>query len=305
MKKQLLIAAVAASMTSVAMADISITGKGMIKYTNTDYADSTADTNALGQEIDLTLVGKHGDTVVTTTIDQDAGTTAVWHSNVKTNIGPVEAQAGTYVSGANELKAKSTGVIKSVMTYDAGVAKIAYTNNSSGTGSEVAISGNAAGFDLAYAKKPTRDEFTASGSISGVNLKFHNWDADGANADMTFASISGTVSGITATYAQADADSSAQVEGDGFFGNVSSISTNGDDFAGFSLVTDVAGNTVEFKHFEQDSATATVDAKTNKFVVSRPLASGADLKVTYSELDVNNGTTGDKDTLEAKVTVAF
>jgi hypothetical protein len=37
MKKQLLIAAVAATMTTVSMADISITGGAKINYTNTDY----------------------------------------------------------------------------------------------------------------------------------------------------------------------------------------------------------------------------------------------------------------------------
>jgi len=304
MKKQLLIAAVAATMTSVAMADISITGAGMVKYTNADKEGTTADTNTLGHELDLKIVGKSGDTTVTATIDQDASNTAVWHSNVKTMIGPVEAQAGNYVSGANELKAKSTNVIKSIMSYDAGVAKIAYHNNSTGTGTEVHVSGNVGGFDLGYAKKSNRDEITVSGSVAGVALKYHNWDDADANEDKSFISASGTFNGVTATYAKAEADSSAQIDGDGFFGNVATTSANGDDFEGFALSTAVAGNTVELKNWTKDAATASTDVDNTKFTVTRPLASGSTLKASYNMAD-SEVANADVDTLEVKVTVAF
>ena len=58
MKKQLLIAAIAASMTSVAMADVSISGAMFAKYANVDNAPAgTADTNTLTHETDLDING--------------------------------------------------------------------------------------------------------------------------------------------------------------------------------------------------------------------------------------------------------
>ncbi len=64
MKKQLIAAAVAATMTSVAMADISITGAAKMNYTITDYDGSTADTNAFANEADFKVKGTHGDSTV-------------------------------------------------------------------------------------------------------------------------------------------------------------------------------------------------------------------------------------------------
>jgi hypothetical protein len=63
MKKQLLIAAVAASMTSVAMADVSISGV----YAGTISQSTGA--ASFAQDLDLKIVGKSGDTTVTATIE--------------------------------------------------------------------------------------------------------------------------------------------------------------------------------------------------------------------------------------------
>jgi len=64
MKKQLLIAAVAATMGTAAMADISISGNGKYVYTNTDISTGEAATtaNAGTTEINLAIDGKNGDT---------------------------------------------------------------------------------------------------------------------------------------------------------------------------------------------------------------------------------------------------
>jgi hypothetical protein len=67
MKKQLLIAAVAATMATVSIADVSITGGAKINFTNTDTtgADSV---NQFNHDIDFTLAGKNGDTSVSVTV---------------------------------------------------------------------------------------------------------------------------------------------------------------------------------------------------------------------------------------------
>ncbi len=62
MKKQLLIAAVAATMTSAAFADISLTGSMKVNYKNTDTNGSPVDT--VTQEGDLVITGTNGGTKV-------------------------------------------------------------------------------------------------------------------------------------------------------------------------------------------------------------------------------------------------
>ncbi len=304
MKKQLLIAAVAASMTSVAMADISMTGKAMVKYTNTDFGDSTADTNVLANEFDLDVNGKSGDTTVNVHFDNDDGTLTS-STKMTTSIAGVSVTAGSYAGSKSILSAKSSKATKAVLGYDAGVAKITFENNSAGTGSKTTISGDIAGVAASWMTKSAQDELKLSGSVSGVSIAYHNIDSNTANSDATAVTVSGEVSGVTLTYVDAKADSAAEINGDAFFGNTASISGAGDDFSGFSAATTVAGNTVTVKHFEQDSATATRDAKSNQINVSRALASGATLNAKYTSLDVNNGATGDKDSLEVKLSVAF
>jgi len=307
MKKQLLIAAIAASMTSVAMADVSISGAMFAKYANVDNAPAgTADTNTLTHETDLDINGSFGDTSVNIHMDANTGNSATFASTITTKIiDGLTVKAGTYAGGKSVMSAKSGAATKSLVTYDAGIAKVTWENNASGTSNNVGVSGSVEGIALSFNNKKTQDEFKVSGSVAGVAFAFHNIDADGSNTDKNSYEISGDVSGVTLTYAAGNADSAAQIDGDAFFGNTASISGNGDDFSGFSASTDLAGNTVTFKHFKQDSATATRDATTNKFTVVRALAGGTTLTANYAALDVNNGTTGDKDTFDIKLAVSF
>jgi hypothetical protein len=304
MKKQLLIAAIAATMGTAAIADISITGKGMVKFINTDFGDSTADTNVVTDEFDLDVNGSHGDTTVNVHFDNNDGTLTA-NTKMTTSIAGVSITAGSYAGSKSILSAKSGQATKSVVSYDAGVAKISFENNATGTGSKTTIAGDIAGVAASWMTKSAQDELKLSGSVSGVSIAYHNIDSNTANSDATAVTVSGTVSGVKLTYVDASVDADAQIEGDAFFGNTASISNNGDDFSGFSAAMDVAGNTVTVKHFEQDSSTDTQDAKTNQILVTRALAAGTTLNAKYTSLDVNNGTTGDIDSLELKLSVAF
>jgi hypothetical protein len=67
MKKQLLIAAVAATMATVSIADVSITGGAKINFTNTDTTNDDS-VNQFNHDIDFTLAGKNGDTSVSVTV---------------------------------------------------------------------------------------------------------------------------------------------------------------------------------------------------------------------------------------------
>jgi hypothetical protein len=302
MKKQLLIAAIAATMGTAAIADVAITGAALVKFVNTDITG--VDTNVVSNEFDLDINGSHGSTTVNMHIDSDNGTNTM-ATKMTTSIAGVSITAGSYAGSKSILSAKTVKATKSVVSYDAGVAKIAFENNATGTGSKTTISGDLAGVAVSWMTKSAQDELKLSGSVAGVSIAYHNIDSNTAASDATAITVSGEVSGVTLTYVDASVDASAQVDGDAFFGNTANISGNGDDFSGFSAAMDVAGNTVTVKHFEQDSATAIRDAKTNEILVTRALASGTTLNAKYTSLDVNNGTTGDKDTLEVKLSVAF
>jgi type 1 fimbria pilin len=58
MKKQLLIAAVAATMTSAAMADISISGNAKFEYQNVETTGVAINVNQTNTEVNLKLRGQ-------------------------------------------------------------------------------------------------------------------------------------------------------------------------------------------------------------------------------------------------------
>jgi len=62
MKKQIIAAAVAASLSAVALADVSITGSAKVNWTSTDAGAATGATRAMTHELDYNVVGKSGDT---------------------------------------------------------------------------------------------------------------------------------------------------------------------------------------------------------------------------------------------------
>jgi len=125
MKKQLLIAAVAATMTSVAFADVSITGSGKLNYLNTDVSASAdgstvaaSTSNAFSTDLALTVTGKSGDTsvVFTQEFNDNAATTNVTDNTLqgtnamqtkaaymKSNIAGVNVQAGSWISSDSNM----------------------------------------------------------------------------------------------------------------------------------------------------------------------------------------------------------
>ena len=107
MKKQLLIAAVAATMTSVAMADISIAGAAKVNFTTVDFDGTTASTNDFKREMDLKITGKSGATTVVMNFGNDvlgaAGISAE-DTYVATSIEGVSMKVGAWDNGNNELR---------------------------------------------------------------------------------------------------------------------------------------------------------------------------------------------------------
>ena len=170
MKKQLLIAAVAASMTSVAMADISITGS--TKANVLDGAPSI--------EADLKITGKSGDSSLVANIALDSGVDTgeqagdmVEDLYVTTSLMGVNAKAGAYRSGASELDQTSA---KPSARYNLSttVSGVTATYEATKDTHDLTLGGTVAGVSIKQKMKQNDDTETwVSGSFGGVNLSWN------------------------------------------------------------------------------------------------------------------------------------
>jgi hypothetical protein len=316
MKKQLLIAAVAATMTSVAMADISISGKGMVKYTNVDSGvAATADTNTTAQEMDLTVTGKSGDTTAVMTFNMDgAGAAIQGDAYLTTSIAGVSLKAGQFEGGKSNLTAKSARADKVSASMEMGGVKVTYENNATNTADALYLSGSVSGVNATFKKKDGSDEILVDTTIAGVGIAYRSIDSDTANKDISEFVLTGSVSGFDVTYASADADSLATINGDGIYGDINSgaltagteLTVAGTDLTAIKISTTVAGNTVSYTSVESKAILAANSADVDTIAISRSLAGGTTLNAKYVMKDHGAAANAnDSDTLEVKLSVAF
>jgi len=325
MKKQLLIAAVAATMTSAAMADISITGGMKVNYKSIETAGVNA--NSISHETDLQVTGKSGGTTVYIELNNDsadglAGTTStasaattddngnfdvedVW---MKTTIAGATVKAGTW-NGSDSLvsadSARATGKFD-VRTTVSGVTVI--VDGSADSNKNITFKGDVAGVAASYKIDDLgADEYKLSTTMNGVTVAYHNVDDLDATASTGKSSlmVSGAVQGFDLSYAQADTDSGATIDSDSYFGDTTAFATTvaqGSDISGFGISTKIAGNTVSAKSITVEN-TAT-DTDIVKFVVTRPLAAGATLEVQYTDEDTGT-TASSRETFDVELAVKF
>ena len=330
MKKQLLIAAVAATMGTAAIADISITGSMKANYTNTEYSDTTASTNNVTQEADLVVTGSNGDTKVHVEVSIDGGnstgtansssannmrTEDVWLS---TNIGSVAVKTGTWNltdTIFNDNATRTTG--NWVLSTDVSGVNIAVEGDSNVSAVKTTLSGDIAGVSAKYVMKGTAsatstgkatagkatNELYLSSDVAGFGVTYAMIDSDATTQGADAFTISKEFNGVTATYSSVDADASYKVTGDtAAFGN-STFMAIGDDATSIKLAGSMAGNTVSARFVSVDAAIATDDQDINTFTVTRPLANGTTLEVTYTDHDKDAA--ADTETLDVELAVKF
>jgi hypothetical protein len=309
MKKQIVAAAVAASISAVAMADISITGAAKVNYTNVDVETAnTPDTNKFTQETDIKILGKSGDTTVVVNLggagldhtDTDNSTQSggmnVEDVYVQTNVGGVTVKSGTWDNGNNELRGSERANGKFQANGSLGSLNLGFLATTDGASDEeYTVGTSVGGVALSYTKKATGETVKASTTIGGVSLKYLGLPSDTANNDRTYVEAAGTVGGLNVKVGKATADSVARIDGDSwlgdFEGNTSGDTmylTAGQDVTGVEISTSVAGNTVAFRNVTVDDAAsggAAHDTDINKIIVTRPLASGATFEFTYTDTD--------------------
>ena len=293
MKKQLLIAAVAATMSVSAMADISIAGSAKANSIN----------GVVSIESDLVITGKSGDTSVVAKISLDSGMNAgssadavdatasaaanaavaaitptdaiVEDLYLTTSFEGVNIKIGEYRSGASELDQTSAAAsTRYNLSTSMGGITVAY--EATAGASDVAFSGTIAGVSVAHKIKSSDDtETTVSGSLSGVNLSWNQEHDDSANTDDTAITVSTDFNGVGVKYVKIDSDTGTV--SDGYVGKFD-LGAN-QEASAFGVSTSVAGNTVTFKKIDINNVDST------KVILTRALASGATFEAVYTDND--------------------
>jgi hypothetical protein len=322
--KKLIALAVASSVSAVAMADLSITGSLKTNYTHKDYEHATSnDSDSFSTEGDLKIKGKSGDTTVVMNfgnIDAASGNgSPVTAEDVylTTKIGDINVKMGDYDNGNNPYRG-STRAQRASLSTSLGGFDIAYTNgNGTANGGsdyqddEVSIGTTLGGVKAKYTAKDSADAFTVSTEVAGVNVSYTSDNPDLAQTDRTVLEVSTEVQGVGIKFGQIDADLSATITGDSWMGDYEATSVEftplaGQDVTAVELSTNVAGNTVKFRNINVDGyATAGYDWSMNKVIVTRPLASGATLEITYKDIQDDGSVYTDMEVLDIELAVNF
>jgi len=330
--KKLIAAAVATSVSAIALADVSITGSLKTNYTHTDYQLSTKnDSDSFTHEGNLSIKGKNGDTSVvmnfgaidgTTNTTNVTGTVTSEDVYLTTKIGDVNVKMGTWDNGDNSLRSSARSS-KVQMTTSLGGFNLGYLNGNGGTSSdsnqndEITVGTSLGGVNVSYTAKDGGETIKASTSLGGVNVSYLGLPSDTANADRSLIELSTELSGVGIKIGKAEAETSARITGDSWLGDYERSTstaddsatdaydlTNGQDVTGVELSTSVGGNKVVFRNVNIDDV-AGDDTSFNKVIVTRPLASGATLEVTYTDLADDAQTATDSETLDIELAVKF
>ena len=239
MKKQLLIAAVAATLGTSAMADISITGDAHMRYANTENG-AAADTNSLDQRIRLKTVGTSGDTKVTLGLrtDNDVASTSratagsvdttglqVDYRFLTTKVGPVNVKVGDWwettglglVRKGQKANSNTTGSAYNLSTTVANVDLSVQGTTGAGSttvGAATEIAGWKIGVEHDNTNLTGYTDVTVQGTIGPVSIAAEKYDSDAEDnkADAGLVHVFGKVGGVTlhAAYAEWENDANGR-----------------------------------------------------------------------------------------------
>ena len=325
MKKQLIAAAVAASMSAVAMADISITGNANYEYFAKTVGGATeSTTNDADMEVNLSVVGKTGDTTVvanfeisgasasTAARDSDGEGSAIDVEDlyITTKIGDLNIKAGDYASGTTALGGEidngGRAINKVDISTNVGPAKVGYAVSAVSTAasddyesSKAVVYGS---MDVAGTKvsfKDNSDSYTIvglQGSAGGINYRIENKDNDAANSDVLFYELGTKVGDLSVSYAALDSDSANSSDTAGpITENDSTIFAQDahdqglDGMHQVTIATSIDGTAVKLRAGTRTGGTTGgttyQDADFMEVAASRALASGATLTVSYADAD--------------------
>ena len=336
MKKQLLIAAVAATMATASMADISIKGSANIKMAGKDLSTNTFTTQSSSQNMDVDITGSNGATKVIAHLDidnaasgggtdtsTDGGTINVDKLYMTTAIGSVNVKAGDWSS--------CVGMVE-------GVQKCTTTNNSISLSTKVG--GYTVGVSGGMSNDSANNSFSVSGKVAGLDFKIKDnentytnisvkgdvavgtgtgfyveqMSRDAADSDATLVAAHTVVNGVTLKAASYEADVTGLASNTG---EIRPLGTSlvGDyhtahattlvsikDIKGVGANMDIQGNNVNVVVGEYDTA-ALNGLDFADIVVTRKLAAGTTLDMSYGKIDTS--ATADTTNYGAIINVKF
>jgi len=317
MKKQLLIAAVAATMGTAAIADVAITGNMKANAGYTDINGTVV--NKITHETNLVVTGKSGDTTVHMEVSLDANTAGstgsavqsedVWLSTV---VAGVTAKAGVWngsdsILSADSARAASDSADKYSLSTSVSDVKITLEGKGTDGQTSVTLATDIAGIAVSYKNESTQQQFKAAGSVSGLSYALHHLDSDTTTSNKTSMQLGYTTNGVALSYAQATTDTSAVISGDSYFGDVAKYNTAmaaGDDISGFGADVTMDGTTLKIRSITMEDFSASNDVDIIKLIATRKLAGGTTLEVTYTDED-NVTASADKESLDVELSVKF
>jgi len=337
--KKIIAAAVAASVSAVAMADISITGNANYEYfakTVGGAVEST--TNDADMEVNLAVVGKTGDTSVVANFEvtkasasdnSDGSGLDIEDLYMTTKVGDLNIKAGDFASGTTALGGEidngSRVYNKVDISTKVGPATIGYAVNSNSATDDDYNSDGAVVYgsmDIAGAKlsiKDSSDSYTIvglSGTAGGINYRIENKDNESTTTgDALFYELGTKVGDLSISYAAIDADNANATDSTGAITEDDSTvfaqdahDTGLDGINQLTIGTSIDGTAVKLRAGTRTGGTGYQDSDFMEVSASRPLASGATLTVTYADADkvtASTDTMYDDQTLEIDLSVKF
>jgi len=334
--KKIIAAAVAASVSALAMADISITGNANYEYmAKTEGGATEVTTNDADMEVNLSVVGKTGDTTVVANIEIDGSGENTHASEIDvedlymtTKVGDLNIKAGDYASGTTALGGEIDEGGRSINKVDistkVGPATIGYavaasaaSDDYNSDGAVVYGSMDVAGTKVSF--KDQSDSYTIvglSGSAGGVNYRIENKDNDSTTTgDALFYELGTKVGDMTVSYAAIDADNGnasdttgAITEDDSTVFAQDAHDKGLDGIKQLTVGTSVDGTAIKLRAGTRTGGAGYQDADFMEIAAQRPLASGATLTVSYADADnvtANGSTIYDNQTLEIDLAVKF
>jgi hypothetical protein len=244
-------------MTSVAMADVSISGV----YAGTVSQTSGAAT--FGSDLDLTVKGTDGTSTVVMTLEDisksgDYGVNAST-AYMTTSIEGVGLKAGMYKSltGAGQMHKPTNKARIGLSTTVAGFG-VGLTNASGDANGSVTVSGTIAGASVKVQNAMNSTRYITIGtSIGGVKVDVETTKGDQRN---TAIQLSGDVAGVAVVYANIDSNGTAtESRGTARWGNIAGFEKT----TALSLTMPTALGSVNYKRVDNDGT------KTTQFALTR------------------------------------
>jgi hypothetical protein len=289
-------------------------------------------------EVNLSIVGKTGDTSVVANIEIDSSGDNTSGSEIDvedlymtTKIGDLNIKAGDYASGTTALGGEIDNGGRSINKVDistnVGPAKIGYavaaTKASDDYDSDAAVvygSMDVAGTKVSF--KDNSDSYTIvglNGSAGGINYRIENKDNDAANSDVLFYELGTKVGDLSVSYAALDADSANSsntagpiTEDDSTIFAQDAHDQGLDGMHQVTIATSIDGTAVKLRAGTRTGGTTGgttyQDADFMEVAATRALASGATLTVSYADADkvtAVGSTMYDDQTLEIDLSVKF